>query len=130
MPLRGRAKATEESARQRMVGLLRDLEGVVADLDFETEFAAECLDIAAQGVDLGLVEVAAFDPGHAVLADVEFGGEFNLGEIELLAEFPQPPSAGLGDHPVLVGVDHLAAGGPALLQLVQVGHVRPSFSEW
>lgn len=44
--------------------VLGDLEGVVSDLDFEAEFAAEGLDIAAQGIDLGLVDVPAFERGR------------------------------------------------------------------
>lgn len=76
-------------------GSLRDLEGVVADVHDESEVSPEGLDVAAQGVDLGLVQITALDPGDPVLADFQFGGEFDLGEVELFTQFPQSPGSGL-----------------------------------
>lgn len=54
--------------------MLGDLEGVVSDLDFEAEFAAEGLSIAAQGIDPTRIgrplrdpDSVAFDPKRCAI---------------------------------------------------------------
>jgi hypothetical protein len=53
---------------------LGDLDAFVAEIDFDAELAAEGVDVAAQGVDPSVSDLAAFHGTDAVLANVQQAG--------------------------------------------------------
>lgn len=69
------------------------MDALVAEVDLDAQLTAEGVDVAAQGVDLSVFELAAFEGADAVLADVEQGGNVGLCEALGLAEFTEGVSA-------------------------------------
>lgn len=51
-------------------GLSGDLDSFVAEVDLDTELAAEGVNVAAQSVDLRALDLSAFQGAHSVLADM------------------------------------------------------------
>src|SRR5580693_5251162 len=59
----------------------------VAEIDFDAELAAEGVYVAAQGVDLSVFDLTAFQGTDAVLANVQQASQLGLGESLCLAQF-------------------------------------------
>jgi hypothetical protein len=90
---------------------LGDLDAFVAEIDFDAELAAKGVDVAAQGVDLGVFDLTAFQGTDAVLANVQQASQLGLGESLGLARpsslgaaflFPQPTSVSAVPQPTSV----------------------------
>jgi hypothetical protein len=66
------------------------------------QLTAYGLDVASKGIDLRPFDIAMFEAGNSVLADVQGLGDLDLREAERFAEFPQLVSTNLVEHPAFV----------------------------
>jgi hypothetical protein len=57
---------------------LSDLNPPAAYLDLDVQLTADGLNVAAERIDLGALDVAVFEARNSVLANIESLGEFDL----------------------------------------------------
>ena len=58
----------------------------MAEVGDQAEVAADSGDVCGDGLDLPILDVAVFHPGHADLADAHRLGDLGLGQALLLAD--------------------------------------------
>lgn len=95
----------------------RDPESFVRELHFDAENAAEGLDILPQRVDLGSLDIAVLDSGHAILADLQALREVHLREIRGLAQVSQALRSDFLEQLALHGIHTLAIKRPFTQQV-------------